>query len=1030
MSVPTPPRRKSPAAQLKDELLKVIRENPDIFNFTQNEARDGILLIDANDYAQFWINPNLCYALGFSEEDTRSFQDWQKHIFPEDFEKFQKHLQNDEKQFSELLRFEHFTGYTIWLQGTFLHLEYAGCGRELILAGFIDVTKFKKPELPLIQTLERYEHVLEGTNIGTWEWNIQTGETIFNEQWANVLGYSLKEIQPTSPYTWKRFSNPEDKEKCDALLREHFAGKTKIYESEARMLNKAGEWIWVLDKGKVVSWTADGKPEWMTGFHEEITQRKKEFERNRLFIEQAPTAIAMFDSSMNYIAASQRWLKDYKIGKRNIIGENHYQIFPNISKKWKQIHRECLKGAVKSNNEDSFITENGDKTWLSWEIRPWYNDAGQVGGLLMHTADISNLKIIERENHEKQVLLETILNSVDVGIVACDENRKLTLFNKTTKEWHGISPKETIPSKYSKNYGVYKIGDKSSPMEEEEVPLVKALKNGKIANEEILIKQKNGDSKIVNVNGSRLTDNKGNILGAVVAMHDITSRKQTEEKLRISEEAFRGNFENAAVGMAILDTKGRWLEVNKTLCDLIGYSEEEFKQLDFQEITHPEDLYSDLQLREELLNSKRAHYQWEKRYFHRNGNILYVMLSVSLVRDKNENPLYFISQIIDVTGKKVAERKLKEAIAQLEGILEASTQVSVISTNPGGIITNFNKGAENLLGYSRQDLIGKASPLLLHLPLELKLRKKELEQTGHLAPKDFNILSAIAESGKHDTREWTYIRKDGSQFPVQLTMTAIKSSKEVIGYLGVATNISKIKNVEKEIKSLLEVTKEQNQRLKNFAHIVSHNLRSHSGNLKMLLQLYNQEQPEATENEIFQLLGTASENLEETISHLNEVVLINTKTSENLIQVNLREAVNKALRSVSALAKEVDIEIKNEVDAEFNVVAIPAYMESILLNFLTNGIKYRSDERQSYIKLSAIRNENFIILNISDNGLGIDLKKYGTKIFGMYKTFHRHKEARGIGLFITKNQVEAIGGKIEVQSEVGKGTTFKLFLKH
>ncbi|MDT0644392.1 PAS domain S-box protein [Zunongwangia sp. F363] len=1027
MSIPTKPRQEKSA--LKSELFELIRSDASIFDFSQNEAKDGMLLVNPSDPKNFWINPKLASGLGFAEHEPTP-QNWKDIIFPEDHKKLQNHFQHSTKPFEELIRFQHRTGYTIWFQANFLWIQKENSEKNWILGGFIDVTKFKKPELPLIQTLKRYEHVIEGTNIGTWEWNVQTGETIFSEKWASILGYTLEEIRPTSPDTWKRFAHPEDAKKCEDLFRDHFAGKTEIYESEARMRNKAGEWIWVLDKGKVVSWTADGKPEWMTGFHEEITLRKKEYERNRLFIEQAPSAIAMFDKNMNYIAASQRWLKDYNIQEREVIGKNHYDIFPNISEAWKKVHQECLNGSVIRSDEDSFVSEAGTKHWLSWEVRPWHNDSGEIGGLLMHTEDITRLKDIEKENHERQVLLETILDSIDVGIVSCDKNGKLTLFNRATREWHGIPLKNIEPSEYANYYGLY-TADGSRKLEKDEIPLLKVMQKGKVENEEILIKQHSGHSKIVNVNGSQITDNEGEILGAVIAMHDITSRKHTEDQLRISEEAFRGNFENAAVGMAILDPEGNWLEVNKSLCDIIGYSAEELKKLTFQDITHPEDLDADLKLLEELVAGERMYYHMEKRYFHKKGNLVYIILSVSLVRDKNGSPLYFISQITDVTGRKIAERSLKEAVAQLQGVLEASTQVSLISTNTSGIITNFNKGAENLLGYCRNELEGKATPLLLHLPRELKQRKKELQTTttGE-SLSGFNILTANAKKGKHDTREWTFVRKDGSRFPVQLTITAIKSNNKIIGYLGAAADISKIKKVEKEMKSLLDVTQEQNQRLKNFAHIVSHNLRSHSGNFGMLLDLYVQDHPEASEDEIIKMLGTASDNLKETVAHLNEVVLMNTKINENLVPINLNEAVEKTFKNVSALAREVDLKIINEVNEDFDILGIPAYLESILLNFITNGIKYRSDERESWIKLSAKREKKFTVLKIEDNGLGIDLKKHGSKLFGMYKTFHHHKEARGIGLFITKNQIEAIGGKIKVESQVNQGTTFKLYLKH
>jgi len=122
---------------------------------------------------------------------------------------------------------------------------------------------------------QRKSHVIWGTGVGTWEWNVQTGETRFNERWAEIIGYRLEELQPTNIETWMSFAHPDDLEKSEAGLNAHFSGETDHYDCEARMRHRAGHWIWVLDRGRVVSWTGDGQPEWMAGTHLEITARKQ-----------------------------------------------------------------------------------------------------------------------------------------------------------------------------------------------------------------------------------------------------------------------------------------------------------------------------------------------------------------------------------------------------------------------------------------------------------------------------------------------------------------------------------------------------------------------------------------------------------------------------------------------------------------------------------------------------------------------------------------------------------------------------------
>ncbi len=133
----------------------------------------------------------------------------------------------------------------------------------------------KTTEMQLAKERSRLAYIIEGTNVGTWEWNVQTGETVFNERWADIIGYTLEELSPVSIETWVKFAHPEDLARNNDLLKKHLNGEVDFYESEIRMLHKSGEWVWVFDRGRVASHTPDGKPLMMLGTHQEITERKK-----------------------------------------------------------------------------------------------------------------------------------------------------------------------------------------------------------------------------------------------------------------------------------------------------------------------------------------------------------------------------------------------------------------------------------------------------------------------------------------------------------------------------------------------------------------------------------------------------------------------------------------------------------------------------------------------------------------------------------------------------------------------------------
>lgn len=526
--------------------------------------------------------------------------------------------------------------------------------------------------------------------------------------------------------------------------------------------------------------------------------------------------------------------------------------------------------------------------------------------------------------------------------------------------------------------------------------------------------------------GHSLDESPISLFGTEQAINEV---KKIEKALRVSEDAFRENFDNAAIGMALLDETGRWLKVNKRVCDILGYSELEFMNLTFQDITHPEDLNADLKYLEELVTDKRKFYQMEKRYFQKSGNLVYAILAVSMVKNEDGKVLYFISQIIDITEQKLVERELKLALAKNQAILDSSTLVSIISTDTEGTITEFNHGAEKMLGYTSEELIGKYTPKIFHIESEIEERAKQLSKEYNRTFEGFEILTYHAKIGKPNTLEWTYKRKDGSTFSVLLSITAVKQNERISGYLGVAVDISELKKAEAEIQSLLDITNEQNHRLKNFTSIVSHNLRSHSFGISGMMEILQNSFPDYFQNEMMQLLFGATENLKRTIEDLTAVIKVNL-AQENYEFVDIGIMVQKNIESLALQILESKLKIEINFPNQLLVRGIPAYLDSIVLNLITNAIKYKSNDRNSYLKISSFIKEKMIAIQFEDNGQGIDLKRHGDKLFGMYKTFHENKEARGVGLFISKNQIETMGGKIEVESTVGVGTKFTVFLPY
>jgi PAS domain S-box-containing protein len=255
----------------------------------------------------------------------------------------------------------------------------------------------------------------------------------------------------------------------------------------------------------------------------------------------------------------------------------------------------------------------------------------------------------------------------------------------------------------------------------------------------------------------------------------------------------------------------------------------------------------------------------------------------------------------------------------------------------------------------------------------------------------------------------------------------IDTDGKAYGLVGISMDISELKQKELELHNLIKVTSSQNEKLINFAHIVSHNLRSHTSNFSMLLSFLVQETTEEERENIIEMLVNSSDNLLETINNLNEVVDINSNLGIQKKRLGLKDRVQTIEQSLKADLVTQKVKLINKVSEKVKVKVVPAYIDSILTNFLTNAIKYQSPERDSHVILSVEREDNYTVLSIEDNGLGMDLDKHGEKIFGMYKTFHNNADSKGIGLYITKNQIEAMNGKVTVESQVDKGTTFKIY---
>ncbi|HEY0244486.1 MAG TPA: PAS domain-containing sensor histidine kinase [Mucilaginibacter sp.] len=222
----------------------------------------------------------------------------------------------------------------------------------------------------------------------------------------------------------------------------------------------------------------------------------------------------------------------------------------------------------------------------------------------------------------------------------------------------------------------------------------------------------------------------------------------------------------------------------------------------------------------------------------------------------------------------------------------------------------------------------------------------------------------------------------------------------------------------------ITLLEDQNNRLKNFAYMVSHNLRTHTGNLDSMIELYEKAESATEAEELFSHIKTVSNSLGKTINELNEIVKIQVETISEKKTVNFELLFKNTIAALEPTITETATRIEYDFTSCAQIEYIPAYLESIFQNLLTNALKYSYPGRPLVINCHTYLENNHAYLVFEDNGIGIDLDKYGKDVFGLYKTFHQNSNSKGVGLFITRNQVEALGGSITIKSEVNTGTTF------
>jgi signal transduction histidine kinase len=400
------------------------------------------------------------------------------------------------------------------------------------------------------------------------------------------------------------------------------------------------------------------------------------------------------------------------------------------------------------------------------------------------------------------------------------------------------------------------------------------------------------------------------------------------------------------------------------------------------------------------------------RSHHRDGSIRWLHCWGLVLRDEAGQPHRLLGVLVDITRQRNDEINAQEVATHYGSIL-GNQSVYIIKTDAQGNYTYANDFFYERFGLDSK-ILGTNS---LHSIVEEDWPKC-LATVMQCFSEPGVSHQVILRKPYHDQT----VKSNHWEFRSTLTSTGEISEIQCVGY-----DVTLLVDNLERSKRLLALTNQQNARLQNFAYIISHNIRSHSANLTALVDLLQAATEENQAAMFLQMLKTSTDKLADTIVNLNEIVTATNINPQPREQRSLYQEVNRTLEALNVLLHQTQLTVSIAIPEEVIVNVVPAYLDSILLNLFSNAIKYRSKSAPPRLTLSCYREDDYVVLTIADNGQGLDLTRNKNKIFGMYKTFHTNEDARGLGLFITKNQVEAMNGKIEVDSAVGVGSTFKVY---
>jgi PAS domain S-box-containing protein len=829
---------------------------------------------------------------------------------------------------------------------------------------------------------------------------------------CQFYGYSQEQIQQLSLADINALPEPIVR----TIVQEVMAGTKTTFETRHRLAS--GEIRDVEVQAGLLS--VEGK-RYLYAIIQDITEQKRmenalrQSERlYRLFAQNMPdSSVVMFDTDMRHTLVEGPFLKRLGTAANTMLGRlpHETELTPEVLAFMVPIYQRALQG-------ESFSYERQTPNYAyEAHVAPLLDENGQIIGGMILSHDITERKNAEDAFYASEMRYQTLVDLAPVGIAELDLEGNVLHRNQQMAEISGVSDVEWQRTR--RQTGAIHPDDQEKVIE----TIQAGLKTQQPQNlDGFRVLKPDGSIRWVSSYINAIVNDSKQVSGYILVSLDITSQKQTADALKTSEEQFRSTFEYASIGMALVGLDGQWLDVNPALCRIVGYPTEELLHKTFQDITHPADLELDLQNVRQLVAGEIVSYQMEKRYFHKEGHVVWVLLSVSLVHDKAGAPLYFISQIQDISESKRFENELRRNEEQLR----------FITNNIQDMITRHDS----------QDRIIYASP-----SCRILLGYKPEEMTSHsthefTSPDDWDRMYSVQQQITQQRLQQgvieTHLRHaDGHYVDVETVARFLYDGDgKYSGGIFVNRDITERKQMEnllvdqQRLQTSLEKEQELSSLKTRMMERIAHEFRTPLTTIQIatetLIHYHDRLTPEKREEKSV----TVKNQIQRITQMLDEIGMVirgaDTLGHLSLATTDLDDLCHKVAAELSTTLKLPDkyvIEVQGKALASID----PNVIRDSLTHIMRNAARYSEPADPVMVRIAAIG--NCIELRITDEGIGIA----ADELPRIFEPFFRgsninERGGLGIGLTIARAAIEAHGGTIRAESEPGKGTTFIITL--